>query len=72
VGTVGDLSVESRLHDRTTISSTVGRTVVAILCPFCGVTTEAYLWSLAGSGKRCECGAVHHHHPAVTIKQVSR
>ena len=28
-----------------------------IECPFCGCYTEARLWSLAGSGKRCDCGA---------------
>lgn len=37
--------------------SEIGRTVVYINCPFCGVRVTAYLWSLCGSGKRCECGA---------------
>jgi hypothetical protein len=37
--------------------STMGRTVVYITCPFCGTEVRAYLWSLAGSGKRCTCGA---------------
>lgn len=59
---------DSRFHDRTTISSKVGRTVLAITCPYCHTTTEAYAWSLAGTGKRCECGAVHHYRPAVTIR----
>ena len=27
-------------------------------CPFCGVEVKAYLWSLSGGGKRCECGAI--------------
>lgn len=26
-------------------------------CPFCGSPVRAYWWSLAGSGKRCDCGA---------------
>jgi hypothetical protein len=39
--------------------STVGRTEVYIVCPFCGTENKAYLWSLAGSGKRCQCGAKH-------------
>ena len=30
-----------------------GRSTVFITCPFCGWKTEAYIWSLAGSGKRC-------------------
>lgn len=40
------------------IWSEVGRTFVHVTCPFCGATVEAFLWSLAGSGKRCACGAV--------------
>lgn len=60
---------ESRIHDRTQISSSVGRTVLAITCPFCHTITEAYAWSLAGSGKRCECGAIHHYHPPVTTRK---
>lgn len=26
-------------------------------CPFCGVMVKLYLWSLAGGGKLCTCGA---------------
>lgn len=29
-----------------------------IECPWCGVEVKAYLWSLAGGGKRCRCGAI--------------
>lgn len=42
---------------RTDIS--FGRTSVVFDCPFCGLETRAYIWSLAGSGKRCPCGAKH-------------
>ena len=35
-----------------------GRTVATLRCPFCDCLVEARTWSLAGSGKRCECGAV--------------
>ena len=35
-----------------------GQRVVGVLCPFCDCVVEAYLWSISGSGKRCECGAV--------------
>ena len=35
-----------------------GRTTVTIRCPFCDVLTEVRSWSLAGSGKRCDCGAL--------------
>lgn len=38
--------------------SAVGRTKVLLTCPFCDADVEAYLWSLAGSGKKCGCGAV--------------
>lgn len=34
------------------------RRVVGVRCPFCSCVVEAHLWSIAGSGKRCECGAV--------------
>ena len=34
----------------------MGRSSVDIKCPFCGDVTKAYLWSLAGSGKKCSCG----------------
>ncbi len=40
--------------------SEFGRSTVRVTCPFCGHVTEAYAWSLAGSGKRCsnnECQA---------------
>ena len=36
----------------------MGKTRIWITCPFCKGTVEAYLWSLAGGGKRCDCGAL--------------
>ena len=36
----------------------MGRVRVEITCPFCGEPVLAFLWSLAGSGKRCPCGAL--------------
>lgn len=27
-------------------------------CPWCGDEIKTYLWSFAGSGKRCDCGAI--------------
>lgn len=67
------VSEESRLHDRTIASRQNGRTLASILCPFCGCTTEAYVWSLAGSGKRCRgCRAKHIYHPAITIRRTIR
>ena len=64
------MSEESRFHERSEpINNGSGRSTVIITCPFCDVRTEAYLWSLAGSGKRCDCGAVHHYHPAATTRR---
>ena len=40
------------------IYRSVGRILVEATCPFCQGTVQAYLWSLAGSGKKCSCGAV--------------
>lgn len=46
--------------------------VVSIKCPFCESVTEAYAWSLAGSGKRCNsCTAVHRHFPQISTKAES-
>lgn len=36
----------------------VGRSTAFIDCPFCATTVLVYLWSLAGGGKRCPCGAL--------------
>lgn len=35
-----------------------GKTTVEVLCPFCGTWVRAYVWSLAGCGKRCSCKAL--------------
>ena len=53
-------------------TSDVGRTVIYITCPFCGVETKAYLWSLAGSGKRCQCGAKHTYFNSDTIREAKQ
>jgi hypothetical protein len=36
-----------------------GRSRYNIECPYCHAIVVAYIWSLAGSGKRCPCGAKH-------------
>lgn len=42
-------------------SNRVGHPIIYIKCPFCQTTTGAFMWSLAGSGKKCwGCNAVHH------------
>ncbi len=37
-----------------------GQSSIDIKCPFCSTVVEAFLWSMAGGGKRCTCGAKHH------------
>jgi hypothetical protein len=52
-------AVEYATRGRT---SRMGRSSVTIVCPCCGTECEAYVWSLAGSGKRCPnpaCRALH-------------
>lgn len=39
--------------------SEMGRSAICFDCPFCAVEVKGFLWSLAGSGKRCSCGAMH-------------
>lgn len=37
-----------------------GKSSVEIKCPWCGVWVTGYIWSMAGSGKKCPgCGAIH-------------
>lgn len=34
-------------------SSRHGKSTMTVKCPFCGRELEVYIWSFAGSGKRC-------------------
>lgn len=36
----------------------MGRSSAKVICPFCNYSTRVYLWSFAGCGKRCDCGAL--------------
>ena len=56
------VEIDGEPHRRWGFDSRFGRSTVRIDCPFCGETTKAYLWSLAGSGKKCQCGAKHTHY----------
>ncbi len=64
--------MSERLYEVVYERAEPGSSRVAIRCPFCGLVVEAYVWSLAGSGKRCECGAVHHYMPPVTTMKEAR
>ena len=47
-------------HVRVGGLTTFGRSWDHITCPWCGCECIAYVWSLAGSGKRCpQCRALH-------------
>lgn len=50
---------ETRQHKKFNYRSRFGKSKVDIECPFCREITTAYVWSLAGSGKKCKCGALH-------------
>lgn len=50
---------ESAVHARTGVYSAFGRSYCFITCPFCKTEVKAFVWSLAGGGKRCPCGALH-------------
>ena len=52
---------ESRVHLCTNYRGFHGKSSVIIECPFCGDRVIAFVWSLAGSGKRCTCKEVIHH-----------
>lgn len=39
-------------------SSRHGGSTMMVKCPFCGSELEVYIWSFAGSGKKCSCGAL--------------
>lgn len=50
--------VESRRYEVGRRREAVGKTTIEIRCPFCERTTDVYVWSLSGGGKRCGCGAL--------------
>lgn len=51
---------ETREHSRTArVSVQNGRSYCYVTCPFCDQVTRAYIWSLSGGGKKCQCGALH-------------
>jgi hypothetical protein len=61
VTTYRDLkTAECREHSSTAVQPVQnGRSYCYVTCPFCGAEVKAYVWSLAGGGKRCPCGALH-------------
>lgn len=53
-----DANVEQRAFETSGRRERMGRTSVTIWCPFCSRGVETFVWSLAGGGKRCDCGAI--------------
>lgn len=51
--------VDSREYATLWTTSGMGTSSVTLRCPFCSGRVVAYIWSLAGRGKRCECGALY-------------
>jgi hypothetical protein len=51
---------ECREYEKYSYLSEMGRSSVLVDCPFCDVRgLRVYVWSLAGSGKKCpRCGAM--------------
>lgn len=39
-------------------SSRHGKSTMMVRCPFCESEIEVYIWSFAGSERRCSCGAL--------------
>jgi hypothetical protein len=35
----------------------MGRSTVDVICPYCQCQMTVYVWSIAGAGKNCSCGA---------------
>lgn len=55
------MTASARFYTHRPGVSRMGRSTIYITCPWCGNEFVAYLWSLAGSGKRCPvCKALHH------------
>jgi hypothetical protein len=60
---------ELRDHERSGVHlASRGRSYCYITCPFCNAEVKAYVWSLAGGGKRCPCGALHGNYGTSTKK----
>lgn len=63
-------TIESRQFTSREVGNEVGRSSIEITCPYCHQTCIAYKWSLAGSGKKCECGVVHRWFGGVSVKRI--
>lgn len=61
---------EERSYEVLREVSEFGRTRILVRCPFCRVEEWAYIWSMAGKGKKCPgCGAKHFYLPPVSKRK---
>lgn len=51
-------AIEHRTYRAVPGESRMGRSTIIVPCPFCKRPIVAYIWSIAGGGKRCDCGAL--------------
>jgi hypothetical protein len=49
---------ETRRWESAGYCAAMGRSSLYIYCPFCARRVIAFVWSLSGCGKRCDCGAL--------------
>lgn len=68
----GPLGHKIREHEAHSYRSRHGRSSVIIKCPWCGSEVEAFVWSLAGSGKRCDTCPDVIHYMSVSAKKPKR
>lgn len=56
---MAEINREYMEHTKYGYTSVFGRSYCYIKCPYCAQETKAFIWSLSGGGKKCECGALH-------------
>jgi hypothetical protein len=64
------ITEEYRQYESFGYRSRFGNSSKEIKCPFCFRVVTAYIWSLYGCGKRCDCGAIHS--SWATYKEIKR
>lgn len=50
----------------------MGRSYAYLFCPFCNAEVKAFIWSMAGKGKKCikPCLAIHYSRDSIIWKGV--
>ncbi len=64
------MTIETRVYEVIDVETKGrGKFVLTIRCPYCQEHVKAFAWSLAGSGKRCNCGAIFGYYGHVATKK---